>query len=191
LVSGLRFVPVTSWMRSRSVNNNIQCFYDHYYRCKSIVAKLIVLEIKQCIESEITHTCNEFNENTNLCVKTVSFISDYPNSVCNTVEWSISGVGTQGNPCIQSIFWFIMYPHLLYSACSPIPLMKYSILHKGISSQLLGSMQCVPKRWNLNSAKVTHSQRICDAVSIFLIAHIVFLPQIQVSVIPFEEVVAF
>jgi hypothetical protein len=91
-------------MRSRSVNNNIQCFYDHYYRCKSIVAKLIVLEIKQCIESEITHTCNEFNENTNLCVKTVSLYLITLIQYVTLLSVSISWVGTQGKPCLQSIF---------------------------------------------------------------------------------------
>jgi hypothetical protein len=39
------------------------------------------------------------------------------------------------------IFWSIVRSHLLYSASSPVPLTKYSILHKGISSQSLGSVK--------------------------------------------------
>jgi hypothetical protein len=47
---------------------------------------------------------------------------------------SIREVGAQGDPCIATIFWSVVHPHLLYSASSPIPLTKYSILHNGISS---------------------------------------------------------
>jgi hypothetical protein len=45
-----------------------------------------------------------------------------------------SGAGTQGNPCIAIIFWYILRPRLLYSSSNPIPLKKYNILHKEISS---------------------------------------------------------
>jgi hypothetical protein len=40
----------------------------------------------------------------------------------------------QGDPCTTTIFRCIVCLQLLYSANSPIPLTKYSILHNGISS---------------------------------------------------------
>jgi hypothetical protein len=41
----------------------------------------------------------------------------------------MSGVDAQGDPCTATMFWFIVRPHFLYSASSPVPLTKYTILH--------------------------------------------------------------
>jgi hypothetical protein len=76
---------------------------------------------------------------------------------------SVSGVGAQGDPCTATIFDLLCFP-ILYSAHSPMPLTKFSILHSGILSQSLGVMKCFPKRRNLNSAKATLAQRLCEAV---------------------------
>jgi hypothetical protein len=46
---------------------------------------------------------------------------------------SLSGVGIQVDPCTATIFWSIVHPHLLYSASSPVPLTKHSILRNRIS----------------------------------------------------------
>jgi hypothetical protein len=69
-----------------------------------------------------------------------------------SVSISMSEVDAQGDSCTATIFWSIMFPCLLYSASSSIPLTKYSILHNGISSKSLGSIKNLPKLQNLNSA---------------------------------------
>jgi hypothetical protein len=45
-----------------------------------------------------------------------------------SISISMSEARAQGDPCIVTIFWSIMRSHLLYSANSPVPLTKYSIL---------------------------------------------------------------
>jgi hypothetical protein len=54
------------------------------------------------------------------------------------------------------------------------------MLHSEISSQLLGSTKCFPKWWNPSPATSTHSQRMCEDVSISAW----HLPQIELSLIP-------
>jgi hypothetical protein len=48
---------------------------------------------------------------------------------------------------------------------------KYSILHNGILSWLLGYMKCLPKRQGLNSAEFLHSHRTYEAVSASVLSH--------------------
>jgi hypothetical protein len=55
----------------------------------------------------------------------------------------MNGVCAQGDPCTATMFRFIAHDHLLYSANSTKSLTKYSILHKGISSQLHRSIKSV------------------------------------------------
>jgi hypothetical protein len=50
---------------------------------------------------------------------------------------SVSGMGTQSDPCTDTIFMSIVHPCLLYSTCSPVHLTKYNIIHNVISSQSL------------------------------------------------------
>jgi hypothetical protein len=92
------------------------------------------------------------------------FWTGWKNSLCHlqcmvrftmtVTSVSMNGVGAQGDPCIATILWSIVRPHLLYSASSPAPLTKYSILHNRISSVSLGSS--LPKRQNVNWAEATH-----------------------------------
>jgi hypothetical protein len=50
------------------------------------------------------------------------------------MRMNINRVGAKGNLCTATIFSSIVRPHLLYCASNPVPLTKYSIPHKGISS---------------------------------------------------------
>jgi hypothetical protein len=52
-------------------------------------------------------------------------------------------VGAQGDPCAATVLWSVVRPHLLYSASSPVPLIKYSIFHRGISSQSRGPIKMI------------------------------------------------
>jgi hypothetical protein len=45
------------------------------------------------------------------------------------IYWHTSGMSAQGDPCTDTIFWYTVRPHLLYSASSTVPLTKYNILH--------------------------------------------------------------
>jgi hypothetical protein len=75
-------------------------------------------------------------------------------------------VGAQGDLCTDSIFWCTVSPHLFYSASSPVPPKKDSVLHNGTSSYVLGSIS-LPKLLNLNSPKAI---AICSCR--FIVVHI-------------------
>jgi hypothetical protein len=70
---------------------------------------------------------------------------------------SISDVGTRGDSCTLTIFWYIVHSPSFHSSSSLISPTKYSILHNGISSWSLGSLKCLLKQWDLHSANTrTH-----------------------------------
>jgi hypothetical protein len=76
----------------------------------------------------------------NMCfLLIIKLTGKYVGQLCFTISWVWVGASAQSDPRTMTIFWSTVHPHLLYSACSPIPLTEYSILHNGISSQLLGS----------------------------------------------------
>jgi hypothetical protein len=43
-------------------------------------------------------------------------------------------VGAQDDPYTTTVFLSVVCPHVLYSASSPLPLTKYSIVQSGIPS---------------------------------------------------------
>jgi hypothetical protein len=71
-----------------------------------------------------------------------------------TASTSMSGVGARGDLCTATIVWFIMITHMLYSASDPEPWQStVSYIMESNHSRLV-PLKCLPKRRNLNSAKV-------------------------------------
>jgi hypothetical protein len=61
-------------------------------------------------------------------IKAIFNTSDYSMLLC--IILSMNGVGAHGDLCIATI----LPPLVIYSASSPVPLTKYSILHDVFSS---------------------------------------------------------
>jgi hypothetical protein len=91
-------------------------------------------------------------------------------------------VGAQGDPCTVTILWSIVFPHLLYSASSPLSRRSAVSYITESNHSLLVPWKCLPTRLNLSSSEATRSQRLCEAVTV-AIWH---LPKIGMST---EEVV--
>jgi hypothetical protein len=94
------------------------------------------------------------------------FEQSLPFKVFELWVMSIRWVGAQGNACPATTFWSVGRPHLIYSASSPVPLSKNSILLTEFHHSRLVPQKCLPKRRTLNSAKATHSQMTCEAASL-------------------------
>jgi hypothetical protein len=49
----------------------------------------------------------------------------YGNFLPTSLSVSVSVVSVQNNPCAVTIRWYILHPHVLYSASSPVPVTRY------------------------------------------------------------------